>query len=190
MNGTTRATRPATVKQTNLIEQLDRTRDHELTAEQIDAAKHDIRIASMVIDQLFKAPRVQETRTPAVELEAAIYYMNGEVYKVQKAIHGSGNMYAKKLTVTYTCGGSCGTIVDESGAIIWCDGRCRTGEAIARFEYAPGVIRELTPADRMTREQAAQYGHIYGVCCKCGATLTDEDSIERGIGPVCRKAFA
>lgn len=90
-----------------------------------------------------------------------MYKQGDTIYKVQKAIHGSGNLYAKVL------------IVDGPGD--------------AHFEYAPGAITALRPADKMTLQEAAAFGRLYGVCCKCGAALTDEDSIERGIGPICMK---
>jgi len=37
----------------------------------------------------------------------------------------------------------------------------------------------------MTVDEAARYGRLYGRCMVCGRTLTDEGSIERGIGPIC-----
>jgi hypothetical protein len=101
-----------------------------------------------------------------VELEAAIYFKDGEVYKVQKAVHGSGHAYAKKL------------VQDDAFARGW------------GFIYAKGAIRDLTPEHRMTLDQAKEFGAIYGVCCNCGATLTNEESIELGIGPICRGKFA
>jgi hypothetical protein len=58
-----------------------------------------------------------------------------------------------------------------------------------KFEYAPGATRRLTAADKLTLEQAKQYGQLTGTCCRCGARLTDEDSITRGIGPVCATYF-
>ena len=58
-----------------------------------------------------------------------------------------------------------------------------------RFEYHTGLIRKLDESMRMTLEQAKQYGAIYGVCCNCGRTLTNEDSIEAGIGPICAGKF-
>jgi hypothetical protein len=82
-----------------------------------------------------------------------------EVYKVQQAVHGSGRLYAKLLT-------------DEG------------------FVFAPGVLRHLTEQGRkMTAEEGRQYGQLYGVCCRCGAQLTDEESIARGLGPVCASKF-
>jgi hypothetical protein len=55
------------------------------------------------------------------------------------------------------------------------------------FEYERGAISRLTPADKMTLEQAKAWGMETGVCCVCGAFLTDEKSVQEGIGPVCAK---
>lgn len=57
------------------------------------------------------------------------------------------------------------------------------------FEYEYGAITKLTPADRMTLEQAKAYGVETGLCCVCGAFLTDPKSVEQGIGPVCATRF-
>lgn len=56
-----------------------------------------------------------------------------------------------------------------------------------RYEYAKGVIFRLTASDRLTVEQAEELGSTHGVCCVCGADLTDPKSVSRGIGPVCAK---
>lgn len=58
-----------------------------------------------------------------------------------------------------------------------------------RFEYAPGVVHKLTPADLLTVEQAAKFGHATGICAVCARDLSDPVSVERGIGPVCIKKF-
>lgn len=54
-----------------------------------------------------------------------------------------------------------------------------------RFEYAPGAVYKLTAQDRLTTAQAAEYGRRTGQCAICGRTLTNADSVARGIGPVC-----
>lgn len=91
--------------------------------------------------------------------EDGMYRMaNGTIVKVQVAVNGSGNLYAKRLVPNGTSG---------------------------TFEYAPGLITKLTPDDRMTVEEAAEFGKLYGFCCVCGRTLTDEGSIAAGIGPIC-----
>ncbi len=60
----------------------------------------------------------------------------------------------------------------------------------ASWEYQGAAARFVKAEQRMTLEQAKAFGAIYGVCCNCGATLTDETSIEAGIGPVCAGRFA
>lgn len=93
----------------------------------------------------------------------------GQVFKVQVAVHGSGNLYAKKFI---------------PGEIV--DGEREKGT----FEYVPGAMKLLAAEGRkMTMAEAKEYGALYGTCCRCGRTLTKEKSIERGIGPVCGKYF-
>lgn len=87
-------------------------------------------------------------------------YAEGSIFKVQIAVHGSQRPYAKLL------------VVDGPG-----DGH---------FDYAPGAVSLLTAEDKMSADEAAEWGRLYGMCVVCSATLTDEDSIARGIGPICR----
>lgn len=101
--------------------------------------------------------RPQRSSTgPEVNQDGIYRTEDGTVYKVQKAVHGSGRLYAKRL-----------------------DPR------IPRFEYDSGAIFKLKPEMKLTLEQAKEFGRLYGVCCSCGATLTDENSIAEGIGPIC-----
>lgn len=102
---------------------------------------------------------VHEAKT---ELEAGFYVIDRQVYKVIRAVHGSGHLYAKKLMVPAT--------YEERG----------------RWVHAPGAMRELREFGvQLTLQVAQELGQLYGMCVKCGATLTDEESIERGMGPVC-----
>lgn len=127
-------------------------------------AKLGPRDASELIDLLQgmdDKPQATETAdAPAKSdaLEDGMYRMDGEIYKVQHAVHGSGRQYAKQL-------------VGEGSE--W------------GFEYAAGAIRKLRPEHRMTLEEAKEFGALYGTCCVCGRTLTRESSIAEGIGPVC-----
>ncbi len=82
------------------------------------------------------------------------------IAKVQKAAHGSGRLYAKRL--------------DPEGGWV----------------YEAGLVGRLDEGMRLSVEDAAVFGKLYGVCAVCGRTLTDETSIEAGIGPVCRKRLA
>lgn len=134
--------------------------------------------ASRAIDDLLTKPRKPVTAKPSagnLVTEDGWYTKDGEVYKVQRAVHGSGNLYAKKLLLHWT-----GEFNDNCDKVY--DG--------AAWEYAPGAVRQLRASDKLTLEQAKQFGKLYGVCMCCGATLTNEDSIEAGIGPICAQKFA
>lgn len=128
-----------------------------LMADHVDELNIDS--ASSLIDASMREIRkARQANRAALQVTDGFYYFNDEVVKVQRAIHGSGQLYAKRLVVT-----------DGSGT----------------WEYAPGLVRQLAPEHKLTREQAAEFGRLYGICCICGATLTNETSIEAGIGPVC-----
>jgi hypothetical protein len=103
-----------------------------------------------------KAPKVKVTT------DGMYLHPDGTVYKVQKAVHGSGRLYAKRLVVP-----------DDLGEP-------------AEFEIEHGGILRLTPEMKMSLEQAQAFGSLYGVCCVCARVLTDETSIAEGIGPVCK----
>jgi hypothetical protein len=126
----------------------------------------DSRKASATIDALKVAARnaAHPIRPAVAELEDGMYRLpNGDILKVQHAVHGSGRQYAKRLVPPAEFGGK------------------------AEFEYAPGAMRVLAPEHRMSLEDAKAFGALYGTCCVCGRTLTDEKSIAAGIGPVCGK---
>jgi hypothetical protein len=57
------------------------------------------------------------------------------------------------------------------------------------FVYDADAINQISDADRMSLEEAMRFGVQYGICVHCGASLTDPESIARGIGPVCAKRF-
>ena len=113
-----------------------------------------------VLRNIDRGPR-QDPATGAGVTTDGWYKAGEDIFKVQVAVHGSGKLYAKRLMVT--------------------------GHGEATWEYAPGMVYRLTDADRLSIEDAAKFGTLYGVCAVCGRTLTDEESIEAGIGPVCIK---
>lgn len=94
--------------------------------------------------------------------DIGVYRRDGDVYRVVTS-KGSGRNYAMRLVITNT----------------------RSGDPRGSWQYAPVVVYELTPEQRLTVEDAVQAGRMTGVCVICGATLADPESIERGMGPVC-----
>jgi hypothetical protein len=100
---------------------------------------------------------------PSARITEAGFYrtQDGQIVKVQES--QAGRLYAKVLTQVDT---------DE-----W------------SFEYVPGAMRLVTPADKLSLEDAQAFGKLYGWCCCCGRRLTNEESIELGIGPICRSKW-
>ncbi|CAB4169393.1 hypothetical protein UFOVP1305_61 [uncultured Caudovirales phage] len=103
-------------------------------------------------------------KVKTVEAPVGIHMLDGVIFKVQVAVHGSGLAYAKRLTIV--------------------DG---TGEWV--YEGRSAAFKSLSESTLLTLEQAAEYGHLYGVCGCCGRVLTDEKSIAAGIGPICASKF-
>ena len=163
MNTTTVA--PATDSQYTYI--TDLLRKHTVPADFLGRANEAIRLrtldralASKTIDWLRRQPQVTRKAASANDVPEGFHIAGGEVYKVQVAVHGSGRKYAKVL-----------------------DRETQT------FVVASGAIQLLSADTAMTLEDAAKYGRTYNICARCGRTLTDEDSIERGVGPVCASKF-
>lgn len=140
--------------------------------------EYGIREISPLIDELkeelHNKPKVAvSVMEPSATVAEGMYRDpdTGAIYKVQRAIHGSGNLYAKRLRIVSEAER------DDEGDIVV------PGKVV--FDYSPGTLRTLRPEWRMTMEQAVEFGALYGTCVRCGRTLTKEKSIERAMGPIC-----
>ena len=134
-----------------------------LTAAPLPPTTRHLLTPVVVVDP-FDEPEPVPAPRPVGEVTEGMWISNytaGTVYKVQRAVNGSGHLYGKVLD-------------PESG----------------KFGYLPGALRTIAESARpMTLDEAKEFGHLYGMCCVCGRTLTDEGSIEAGIGPICAKRF-
>jgi hypothetical protein len=107
----------------------------------------------------------------SVQITEGMWKLGDRIFKVQVAHHGTGRLYGKEL------------LVEPDGM---------SQVAPHRWEKVVGAVRKLSEEGgrKMTLEEAAKFGALYGFCCNCGRILTDEKSIEAGIGPVCAQKFA
>lgn len=168
LGGTAVAERPASERQLGMVNAKRFSRGlRPLAEDELFAADVDEELATLEA----MPEREWKATVGPDELTDGMYRKDGEIYKVQVAVHGSKRLYAKKLVK-----------LDEPRQMA-------KGVRTHEFEYASGAIRTLTPADKMTLEEAKAWGALYGTCCCCGALLTDENSIEAGIGPICAKKF-
>jgi hypothetical protein len=185
-HGSAPVKRAASEKQTALIGRLAEERDLadlaprlRRTLDQIQAGSAvESRAASDLITALLDLPRPARTEirtlapakaTISADLADGMYRTpDGEIYKIQTAIYGSGRIYAKKLVE-----------LAEPREL-------KKGVRTHEFAYEAGALRKLTAEMRMTADEAAEWGKLYGTCCRCGLALTDEKSIDRGLGPICK----
>ena len=149
----------ATEKQVRFIDRLVEEREIPPTG------------SARLLLEMWEFDKTRETATvlidalmalPRVEKAPApsgLHVLDGEVYRVVVS-RGSGRPYALRLV-----------------------------EAPGAFEYAPGAVRRLSEDTMMTLDEARDYGVRYGVCAACGRTLTNPESIEYGIGPICRTRY-
>jgi hypothetical protein len=62
-------------------------------------------------------------------------------------------------------------------------------EATSRWDYVKGALAGVTGDHRMTLEQANEISIRISRCVRCRRTLTAEESVSRGVGPVCASKF-
>jgi hypothetical protein len=104
--------------------------------------------------------------------QPGIYEMpSGEVYRV-KYNKAQTNLYAQKLIE-----------INPERALQ------EGGRVNIEFEYAAGAVRRLKSSQKMSYEKAKELTIRYGRCIVCGRRLKAAQSVEEGIGPVCRKSF-
>jgi hypothetical protein len=157
-NGGRTVEQPATEKQVAFIKRLAAERNMAFETDGLTK-----RLASQAIDNLMTIPKPARQESSAIVEEApeGFHEVQGSIFKVQVAHHGSGRKYAKQLDL-------------DSGE--W--------EYVGRKPLA-----FLSSQTMLTLDRAKELGHLYGRCVRCGATLTNEASIEAGIGPICAGKF-
>jgi hypothetical protein len=119
--------------------------------------------ASEIITHLKTLPNAEGSSEVGAndDVEVGLYLVDGVAYKVKRAVYGSGFLYA-----------------------------CRWDEESASFVKESGAIRKIHANHRMTLEQASPYGLAMSACAHCGRPLTDEESIARGLGPICAEKYS
>jgi hypothetical protein len=126
---------------------------------EVDFGSLTSREASNLISTLLAMPKAN-TASPVVPVtEVGMYQLANGAIYRVKPTRQSGYLYAMRLNI-------------EGG-----------------FDYEQGAIRKISATDKMTLEQAQAFGVATGLCCVCGAFLTDPKSVAQGIGPVCASRF-
>lgn len=133
----------------------------------------DRKDVSGLIDRLMKAPKVSSSATKkpyGQALEVGVYKtLDGVLLRVYKGQQSGMNLVKKVIP-----SGS-GYDYEYVGSAH----RVKKGESNLG-------LAEILP---LTKEEAANWGHLTGSCIVCGKRLDDPESVDRGIGPVCFKKF-
>lgn len=178
----------ATPKQEGFLLKLARERQGSGTPELRVQIMQDIidaglakQRASALISKLLQRP-LDTTHAPAAvtakekqvdpTLTPGVYDVNGQVFVV-KPNRAKTGLYAQRL-------------VEIAGE------RLNVNNDLVNIEfvYAPGVIFDIKPEQKMPLEDAKVLTIRYGRCIVCGRHLKAGKSVEQGIGPVCIKSFA
>lgn len=167
----TTAVKPASEKQIDYAKSLLAGRVHSVT--EIPESSGEV---SKLIDWLKRQPTKPALVVPAAEqLTAGIYLApNGDIIKV-KLNKAKTNVYAQVMVAA--SGGARINLHDE---------------IVPKFDfvYVAGLIRHITPAMKLTLEDAKAFYTKTGRCLNCKKELKVAASIEKGLGPVCAKMFS
>lgn len=126
------------------------------------------REASALIDWLLTLPR-RPTEDQPDQPDLGVYVLEDGTLVLAKPNRSKTNVY----TMRWVDSGQ--RIRDERGD--WARGD---------WEYDPGLKRQLGSARKMTAAEAKEFVIRYGKCPRCSYKLKAAQSVERGIGPVCR----
>jgi hypothetical protein len=127
------------------------------------------KLASALIDAFKAQPDAPKPKAPTAS-QPEVELNKGDVHVVEG---GSGqDAYVRYYRVHEAQG---------SGNLYACqwDGQ--------RFDYAKGAIKLLNPGNKITAEQAAEFGHMFERCCFCSHEIDTPESTLVGYGPVCAK---
>lgn len=151
---------------------------HKAGSRMVSGGQIDWRTCSDLIDVLKRTPWRQADPAPTAErtnarveqvltegapapLEAGYYRLDGDFYRV-KISRSSGRPYAERWG-----GGEAG--LDNQWS----------------YELGKSVARRLTADNKLTAEDAKEFGDEYHSCIFCRQELTDGRSVSAGYGPIC-----
>lgn len=120
--------------------------------------------------------------------EAGMYKWGETFYKVSPAKYNPERLRAERVVTTALK--TYDPTLRESVPVLHEKGVLKGKPKFkTRFVYNSAAMNQLSPADKLTLEQAAEYGMMYSNCVNCGRALSNPESVRLGIGPVCRGAF-
>lgn len=205
--------RYASSAQQKFIAKLLGERDHQLGA--LDPATVNAKHASDIINQLLQSPMKSGLVRQASDKQLAFIdklvvdsfdrrdllarFLSDwgvsnprdlDVSKVSLLIDSLMAVQVAPPTVQVTVGAY------RHGGVIYSVRKGRQSGNIHAFHFENGewvysgrVKYDIKPEERLSRQEALEWGVSTGVCVHCGITLTDPKSVARGMGPTCQKKY-
>lgn len=133
------------------------------------------------------ARRAAERAAPAVDL--------GRVHAMFEAAMANGlkapRFYAAGLVLSLAKARSAnaGAVYVKRGGEYLGKVQGRAFKPVCDPTTAAGIAGLLAEIAQDPMEAAKRHGRSTGVCCCCGRTLTDPDSVAAGIGPICAEKW-
>lgn len=139
---------------------------------------------SKAIDKLKAMPDREGDGATKEEPPEGFHLLDDQIYSVKRAVHGSGMLVGRRLQTE-------NAEAVKAAWKEWDDGGRHGRQPKLDWDYVgrKGAFWKLSEATLLTKEQLQAMGHLYGICCRCGACLTKQESIDRGMGPVCASKF-
>lgn len=157
---------PATDKQVDFILKLQMERNCLQDRKEVEVLTKEN--ARALITALLAMPKPKAAQVEVPALDDGMYRVDTTFIKVYHTVHGANAQVAKVLVVEATA--------NADGTTTF------TGE----WDYrGKAGLKGLTAANKLTEDEAKTFGQVYGFCCRCAKTLTQEESLYVGYGPTC-----
>lgn len=174
-----------TDKQFDLLFSLNEERGLGLDLSQYGSVGVASRMITAIFNGEVKPVAAAKPAGPVLADQDGIYRNpeTGEIFKLQynRASGDGRHLYAKQLVVTEGDWPDAGMAFELKNIPL-----DHAPDGKLDWRYVGAISKAgVLPTWRVTREEAAAFGALYGVCIRCGRDLTAEVSIERAMGPVC-----
>lgn len=184
-----------TLKQYDFLVRLIKERQTTLTVDDLDGISRYVastKITDLLDPSTPRRPKRYEEDSSgqfipapptALATEDGIYRNpeTGEIFKLQfNRAQGDGrHLYAKQLVLNVD--------METSFTNIPLSGERAAGRVVdLEWRYVGSIAKAgVKAAWRVTKDEAAAFGKLYGVCVRCHRDLTAEESIDRAMGPIC-----
>lgn len=153
--------------------------DNQLSAAYKCVAKREERVAQRAMEAAER-----QAAAPAIDLAKITDAFQNASQTLQKPVLRFAGLVVSKAPLSGRNAGS--LYVRADGEYV---GKITDGKFMATRECSPEVSQRVLEACADPRSAAVAYGRQTGSCSCCGRGLTNQQSIDAGIGPICASKY-